>query len=213
MMKIYGGLLSPFVMRAVLAARAKGTDITVETFEAGIKSDAYLAMNPLGKMPLFCDGDFSLPESAVIADFFEDTLRGPSLYPADPKEKARVRLIARFADLLIVPELSVLFNARANPDAVPAAMEKLAAALGHIEHFRTDADTFVVGTMFTAADAALIPLFFFFDAFAKTLNTDTLLSSRPTLQAYWDRMKASDIGSRAVKEQGAALASFFAQPR
>ena len=213
MMKVYGGLLSPFVMRAVLAARAKGTDISVEMFAAGIKSDAYLAMNPLGKMPLFCDGDFSLPESAVIADYFEDTLPGPSLYPADPKEKARVRLIARFADLLIVPELSVLFNAKANPDAVPAAMEKLAASLGHIEHFRTDADTFAVGTAFTAADAALIPLFFFFDAFAQTLKTDVLLDGQPSLQAYWDRMKASDLGGRAVKEQGTALASFFAQPR
>ena len=72
-MKLYGGLLSPFVMRVVLTARAKGIELPVEMPEGGIKSDAFLALNPMGKMPCLVDGDFALPESSVIIDYLEDT--------------------------------------------------------------------------------------------------------------------------------------------
>jgi glutathione S-transferase len=212
-MKLYGGLLSPFVMRAMLAARAKGLDLRIEMPEGGIKSEAYLKLNPMGKMPCLVDGDFALPESAVIVDYIEETVDGPSLYPNDPKERARVRLINRMADLYLVPELTVLFRAREMADAVPGAIEKIGVALRNIEQFRRDSDQFVVGDRFTAADANLIPVLFFFDAFDANLQTGKLLDAQPRLKAWWERAKASELGSRAVQEQGMALKAFFSQPR
>ena len=212
-MKLYGGMLSPFVMRVVLAARAKGVDLPVEMPEGGIKCDAFLKLNPMGKMPCLVDGDFALPESAVIIDYIDDAAGGVPVYPADPQERARVRLISRMADLYLVPPLSILFNARENRDAVPGAIVKLGEALAHIEQFRRDSDSFIVGDSFTAADATLIPIFFFFDAFDATMQTGKLLDAQPRLKAWWERAKASDLGGRAVAEQGAALKAFFSQPR
>lgn len=208
-MKLYGGLLSPFVMRALLAARAKGADLRVEMPEGGIKSEAFLKLNPMGKMPCLVDGDFVLPESAVIVDYIEETAGGPSLYPADPRERARVRLIARMADLYIVPDLVVLFRARENPDAVPAALERIGVALGNIDRFRRDDDRFAVGDRFTVADATLIPLFFFFDAFDGQMGTGRLVAAHPRLQAWWDAAKAGELGARAVREQAMALKAFL----
>jgi glutathione S-transferase len=204
-MKLYGAMLSPFVMRVVLTARAKGIDLPVEMPEGGLKTDAYLALNPMGKMPCLVDGDFALPESAVIIDYVEEVGGGGSIYPADPQERARVRLLCRMADLYIVPELVHLFRARENRDAVPGALERLGPALANLDRVRRDSDVFAVGDRFTAADATLIPIFFFFDAFAKPFGTDKLVAAQPRLEAWWARAKASELGSRALAEQAEGM--------
>jgi glutathione S-transferase len=209
-LKLYGGLLSPFVMRPVLAARAKGHDLPVEQFPGGIKCDEYLALTPTAKMPLLVHGDFALPESQPITDYLDAALPGPALVPADAQGAARVRLLVRLADVYIVPHLGGLFGARDKPEGVPAAMAGMAAALGYIEHFRTGSDEFAHGDSFTQADAAFIPLFFFLDALDAGLGTAKLLDATPGLAAWWSRAKASDIGARAVAEQAAGLKAMFA---
>ena len=207
-MKLYGGLLSPFVMRVALGARFKGLDLPVESFEGGIKSEAYLKLNPLGKMPLLVDGDFALPESAVILDYVDEVGGGASLYPGDAKTRARVRLVARLADLYLMPEIGTLFRARQDPSVVPGALEKIGKVLGDIAHFRNEADSFAVGDSFTAADATLIPMFFFLDAFAM-MGTGKLLDAQPGLKGWWERAKASDLGKQAVEQQDKALKAFM----
>jgi glutathione S-transferase len=204
-MHLYGSAVSPFVMRPVLVARAKGHEINPEPFEGGIKSDAYRALSPMAKMPLLVDGDFALPESQIIAEYLDATLAGPSLWPAGAQEAARARLIVRLVDLNVVPHLGGLFRGRENPDSVAPALAGLAEGLGFIAHFRKDSDVFAVGNSFTMADAALIPIFFFFDVFNKSMGTGALISAQPALAAWWDRAKASELGSRCVAEQSAGL--------
>jgi glutathione S-transferase len=206
-MKLLGGLLSPFVMRVVLAGRMKGHEIAVEMPEGGIKSDAYLALNPMGKMPCFIDGDFALPESAVIAEYLEETLAGPKLLPADPRERAKVRLLARMTDLYLVPALTPVFRARENPDAVPAALEALATALAQLEAVRPTGVTHAATNGWSIADATMMPVFFFLDAFDR-LGTARLLDSTPGLKSWWAMAKATPEGARMMAEQGAALAAF-----
>ncbi|MFZ4688475.1 MAG: glutathione S-transferase family protein [Polymorphobacter sp.] len=204
-MHLYGGALSPFVMRPVLVARAKGHALEPEAFDGGIKSDAYRALSPMAKMPLLVDGDFALPESQVIADYLDATLPGPALVPSDPREAARTRLLVRLADVNLVPHLGGLFRGRDNPEGVGPAKAGLAEALGFIQHFRKDSDSFAIGDSFTIADAALIPLFFFFDAFDRGMQTGALVAAHPGLAAWWAHAKATDIGSRCVAEQAAGL--------
>jgi glutathione S-transferase len=204
-MHIYGSKLSPFVMRPVLAARAKGHELEPEDFEGGIKSDAYRALSPIAKMPLLVDGDFALPESQPITDYLDRKLSGPKLAPEDPQAAARTRLIVRIADIYLVPNLTGIFRGREQPEGVPAALAGLADALGYIEHYRDAGDEFVVGDAFSVADATLIPLFFFLDVFNKSLGTGKLVADRPGLAAWWARAKASELGSRCLAEQSAAL--------
>ena len=202
---IYGAAVSPFVMRPVLAARAKGLDISPETFEAGIKSDAYRALTPMAKMPLLVDGDFSLPESQVIAEYLDAALPGPALMPIEARAAARVRLVVRLADLNLVPHIGGLFRGRDNPDGIAPAKAGLAEGLGFIEHFRNAGHVFAVGDAFTLADAALIPLFYFFDAFDRTMQTGALVAANPGLAGWWDRARASELGARCCAEQAASM--------
>ena len=210
-MRLYGVALSPFVMRPLLVARAKGHDLALEIPEGGIKSDAFLAMSPMAKIPLLHDCDFHLPESQVIAEYLDTVLPGPKMISADPKTAARERLLVRLADVYLVPELGGVFNAREKPEGLAPVLEKLALAMGYIEHFRRAGDSFAVGDKFSIADAALIPLFFFFDAFSASMPTAELIAARPGLAAWWARAKASELGTRAVAEQAEGLKAMMAQ--
>ncbi len=209
-MKLYGVNLSPFVMRPLLVARAKGHDLALDLPEGGIKSDDYVAMSPMAKMPLLVDGDFCLPESQVIAEYLDSVLSGPKMISADPQLAARERLICRLADVYVVPELGGLFNARDKPEGVAPALIKLELALGYLEHFRHAGDSHAVGERFSIGDAALIPLFFFFDAFGQ-LGTAELVAARPGLAAWWAHAKASELGSRAVAEMDEGLKAMMAR--
>jgi glutathione S-transferase len=209
-MKIYGGKLSPFVMRPLLVARAKGHEMEPEDFPGGIKSPEYTALSPMAKMPLLVHGDFALPESQVIADYLDAVLPGPALLPADAQAAAMVRLLVRIADVYVVPNLTALFRGRENPDALPAALQAMGEALGYIEHFRDAAHSHAVGDQFTQADAALIPLFFFLDSLDAMAGTSKLLAERPSLAAWWERAKASALGARAVAEQAAGMQALMA---
>lgn len=209
-MILYGGKLSPFVMRPLLVSRAKGAEVPLASFEGGIKSAEYLALCPTGKMPLLVDGDLALPESQVIADYLDLALPGPKLVPDDAAGTAKVRLLVRLADTYVVPQLGGLFRGRENPAGVPDALKGMGEALGYIEHYRNADDTFAYGNSFTLADAALIPLFFFLDALDGPMPTKALVAAQPGLAAWWARAKASPLGAQAIAEQAEGLKQMMA---
>jgi glutathione S-transferase len=49
-------------------------------------------------VPVLEEGDFVLPESAVINEYLEDRYPEPSLWPADPAERAAGRLLVHRFD-------------------------------------------------------------------------------------------------------------------
>ena len=109
-MKLYGALASPYVARVVLLARAKALDLVPAMPAGGIKSPAYLALNPFGKMPTLDHDGQALIESQVICEYLEDLHPAPALMPADPLGRARVRTLCRVLDLYVAPESGVLFR-------------------------------------------------------------------------------------------------------
>lgn len=195
-------------MRCVMAARFKGENLLVEMPAAGIKAPDYLALNPMGKMPTLVDGDFALPESAVIVEYLDEVLDGPKLLPDGPESRALARLLARVGDIYIVPALTPIFQARQNPDAVPAAIEKMREALGYLEALRPRHAACLAGPEPTIADATVMPLFFFLDAFDARFGTAGLIAERPGLAAWWEARKRTELGALMMSEMAAALAAF-----
>jgi glutathione S-transferase len=155
-MKLYGSLASPYVARCWLTVAAKGGGADLEAYEGGIKSDSYLAMNPMGKMPLLVDGKTSIPESGVICEYLDQTLPGPALIPTDAAGQARVRLLCRVADLyLFPPAVSLLRLPKdGDADAIQTAKANTVAAFGYVEHFLPDTG-FAYGNSLTLADVTL----------------------------------------------------------
>jgi maleylpyruvate isomerase len=54
----------------------------------------YTALNPQGLIPTLQDGDFTLSQSLAILEYLEEMKPSPSLLPADPRGRARVRQLA-----------------------------------------------------------------------------------------------------------------------
>ncbi len=155
-MKLYGSLASPFVARCWLTVTAKGGGADLEMYDGGIKSDSYLALNPMGKMPLLVDGDTSLPESGVICEYLDETLPGPALMPKDVAAQARVRLLCRIVDLYVFPPVVSLLRLPKDGDAesIETAKADTVAGLNHLEHFLANTG-FACGTSLTLADITL----------------------------------------------------------
>jgi glutathione S-transferase len=202
-MKLFGNALSPFAMRVILAARYKRIDLPIEA-PPGTRTPEYLALNPIGKVPVLCDGELVLPESQVILAYLEDRFPSPTLYPGDAASRANVRLMCRLIDNYSVPSFGPFL---AN-DAVgiATALQKIDASLGFIDHFRREGE-FASGAAFSAADCAFIPFFHIFEQLGGAgFPAWELVRKRPRLEAYWARAKQTDLGAFATTAIDAAVA-------
>lgn len=110
-MKLYTAANSNFGARVALAARAKGVALVAEPLPAGgLKSAAFLAINPIAKIPvLVLDDGAALPESEVILRYLEARFPEPSLLPPVADEKARIDLACRVLELYVIAPVIRLF--------------------------------------------------------------------------------------------------------
>jgi glutathione S-transferase len=210
-MKLYSVDRSPFGSRVRAAIEFKG--LSVERLgapEGGIKAPAYLALNPIGKLPTLVLGDGrALPESQVILDYLEDMAPRPTLYPGDAFDRAIARLIPRIVDLYLLSTLFELFAhldpAKRDEDAVAAIFARFGAALDHIEPHLAD-QGFAVRGAFSAADCALAPALFWV-ATANRLFGRAAPGARPRLAAYWAMAKTDARLGPLVADMGTDLAT------
>ena len=208
-MKLYGSLASPYVARCWLTIAAKGGGVDLEIYEDGIKSGSYLAMSPIGKMPLLVDGGTSIPESAVICEYLDATLPGPALMPADAAGQARVKLLGRLTDIYVYPAVTALLRLPADGDseAIKTASTDALASLDYLEHFFADGG-FAYGNALTLADATVHggvslarPMF------AKH-GVENILDGRPRLAAWWAAINDNETLKPALDEIQEAVAAF-----
>ena len=94
-------VLCPYVQRAVIALKEKGVDFERIDVDLADKPAWFLKISPLGKVPLLKVGDDVIFESAVIAEFLEDTV-APTLHPADPVRRADHRAWIEFASVVLL---------------------------------------------------------------------------------------------------------------
>lgn len=204
-MKLLGSALSPFAMRVILAARYKRIALPVEP-PPSTRTREYLALNPIGKVPVLRDAELVLPESEVILAYLEDRFPSPTLYPGDPAERANVRLMCRLIDNYSVPSFGPFL---ANDAAgIATALQKIDSSLGYIDHFRRDGE-FASGSVFSAADCAFIPFFHIFEQLDSGFGTWKFVQKRPRLEAYWSRTKQTELGAFARSAIDEAVAEWM----
>ncbi|MNK09564.1 Maleylpyruvate isomerase [compost metagenome] len=79
------------------------------------RAPEYLALNPQGLLPSFVTDDGAvLTQSLAIIEYLDETSPAPSLLPADPVQKAKVRAVAQAVacDIHSVQNLKVLQRLR-----------------------------------------------------------------------------------------------------
>ncbi len=217
-MKLYGLPFSSFTMRVSLAARIKGHDLPLETPLGGtLQSPEFKAASPMGRIPLLEEADgWRLCESGAIVDYLDETLDGPPLHPATPRERARARAMIAIADSELGPglrhfALQRMFRAYDAPDRLAYGREQVALALTGLERVGLGETRWAIGDAPGAADCALIPMLVFCDMFATHFDAGPLLDGHAAVQAYWDRARADPLGVFAAETMGAIVPIIMAR--
>jgi glutathione S-transferase len=208
-MKLISAPLSPFAARVRLSIYRKALDIEiVSPPSGGTKDEAFLALNPMGQIPLLVlDSGEAIPESATIVEYIEDVFPTPSLRPAKPEDLARARLFLRLPDIYFenAPRTLLMMRdpAKRDPTVVEKAMSALDRGLAYIDHY-IDAAPWAVGGRPSIADSALIPVLNAVGLVGLVYGRPDVISRFASLGAYWSQARDEAINARVIAEQLAA---------
>lgn len=213
-MKLYDSTISPYASRVRLQIYYKGLPVEmVKVAQGGTKTDAFRAINPLEKIPTLDDGGFYLPESSAIGEYLEDTHPTPSLRPADPKARARMRVIYNIADQYVMTPLYDLFDqidpSKRQQAVVDEKLAELNKALEALSHFLDDGK-YAVGGSPSLADCALVPVLFFATAIGPAFGLPDVFAKAPKVGAHYKALQADAPVQKLVAELTKGLADYMA---
>jgi glutathione S-transferase len=146
MITLYDAPRCPYCARVRIVLAEKGAEYETVEIDLSDRPDWLYEKNPLGKVPVFEEDGFVLPESEVIMEYLEERYPEPALLPADAEDRALVRLrIDRFDT-----NLGDAYYSLRRGDEHGA--ERLAHCLGFIERYLADGPR-----PYTLADIAYLP--------------------------------------------------------
>ena len=96
---LYDAPRCPYCARVRIVVAEKGIEVEVVEIDLSDRPAWLYEKNPAGKVPVWEEDGWALPESAVISEYLEELHPDPPLLPADPAQRAAARLLVfRFDD-------------------------------------------------------------------------------------------------------------------
>lgn len=185
--------LCPFVQRSVITLREKGIDYDITYIDLRNKPDWFLAISPLGKVPVLKYGDEVLFESAVINEFLDEVSPG-SLLADEPFAKATQRAWIEYASQVLMNQY-MLGNA-SSADDYQTQLSAFEQKLAQLQQLLGE-QAFFSGDTLGLLDTSIIPVFTRLAVIKDKLNTD-LLQGYPALAAYSERVLARESVAGSV---------------
>jgi glutathione S-transferase len=173
-----------------------GAPYRIEVLDYGttMKAPAYLAVNPMGKVPAIRHGETVVTEGAAICAYLADAFPQAGLAPAPDRRGDYYRWLF-FAAACVEPAMAnhaagwdpatPELQARFGYGSYPLVMDTLAKALAGRRH--------VAGTSFSAADVYLGSMLGFGMQFG-------VIDKRPEFEAYWNGLKDRPARLRALQQ-------------
>jgi glutathione S-transferase len=207
-MKLYSGDLSPYSARVRMQIYAKGIkDIALE-WPAAFGTPKFREQFPIGRIPVLDIDGAMMPESGVIAEYLEEIYPTPSLLGADPRERARIRTLARIGDIYIMNNVFLVTPQGRRSTRNDGVRDLLAGqairGVEALEHFVGEAG-FACGERLSLADCALAPALFLIETVLPTVDVDDPIPSCPKVAAYWAAIQQNEHGARVVGEMKRGL--------
>jgi glutathione S-transferase len=149
---LYNAARCPYVARVRIVLAEKGIDYEAVEIDLSDRPAWFYEKNPVGRVPVIEEDDGRpLPESAVIMEFLEERYPEPALLPADPDDRARVRLLIFRDGDLTSPYYALRRGEEGARDEFDAALGRFDALLGE--------QPYLGGAEYGLADIALVPWF------------------------------------------------------
>lgn len=180
-------------------------ELRVLPFPPRVFARDYLAINPLGTIPYYMEGDVRMTESSMICHWLAMRCDAPKLRvdPDEPGHAAYLNFVSYGEATLTFP-LAVHFrytSVEPEPRRIPQAAEDyrrfFAGRLKWIEPVLA-VNEWLCGDRFTAADISVGYAL----RFARTLNLESDL--KPQLTQYLDRLEQREGFQRAISRESKA---------
>ncbi len=191
--------LCPYVQRAAIVLAEKGLRFERRDIDLANKPQWFLDCSPLGKTPVLLVDGRAVFESAAICDFLDES-HGPALHPTDVLERAQHRAWIAFASETLQTiagfysapdEASLLVKAR----ELRTKFSQLETALATANH----SAGFFAGSRFSLVDAAVAPVFRYFDVFDQIADFG-VFSNIPRVTAWRAALHARKSVVEAVSQ-------------
>ena len=163
---LIGSPISPFVRKVLAACAIKGVEVRVDPISPFLGDEGFSKISPLRRIPVWIEGDFTLCDSSAIVQYIEETRPGPSLWPADPRDRAQARWLEEYGDTRLFEVLGWklffeialkprFFGGEADPAIVAHARDvELPEVLDYLESVSPQ-DGFLFGETVGVADFAV----------------------------------------------------------
>lgn len=175
-------------------------EVKVLQYGPEMKSAEFLALNPMGKVPVITHGDIVVTETAAICAYLADQFTGKQLAPAldSPERATYYRWLFFAAGPLEMATTAKAYNWRLDADnAAAAGCGLYQDTLNALETALTKGP-YICGEQFTAADVYVgshIEWGMMFDT----------LEKRPAFTEYVQRLQAREAAIRANKLDDALI--------
>jgi stringent starvation protein A len=146
---LYDADRCPYCARVRIVLAEKGLEFEVVVVDLDDRPAWIYEKNPLGRVPVLEEDDFLLPESEVINEYLDERWPEPPLWPADPGERARARLLVHRFDELGRPYYAL----RRDEDGARGRLDAQLAGLASL----LERQPFLTGREFGLADVAYVP--------------------------------------------------------
>ncbi|HYE44690.1 MAG TPA: glutathione S-transferase family protein [Caulobacter sp.] len=192
---VYGFQVSTYVNIVRLVLAEKGADYRFHDLAGEMGGPRHLALHPFGRVPVIDHDGFVLYETAAIALYLDEALPGPSLQPAEVRDRARmhrwISTVNAYSypymafhlghERLIYPALGI------EPDekVVAAALPKIDRCLEVMAADLADGRDYLVGG-FSLADLFALPSL---TTLARTPEGAARLPAHPAVLAWLARMQ------------------------
>jgi glutathione S-transferase len=197
---VIGNPVSPYVRKVLAACAVKGVEVEIDPITPFLGDDAFESLSPLRRVPVWIEGDVVLNDSSVICEYIEETRPGPSLWPADPVQRARARWLEEFGDTrlgeLLIWKLFFrlalqprLFGVDADPAETELTRSQLPETFDYLESV-TPETGYLFGPTAGMADFSVAAPFM--NAAVVGVTVDA--ARWPRLAAWLERMEASPLG-------------------
>ena len=204
MIKLYGFPMSNYFNMVKVVLLEKGIDFeVVETMPS--QEDDYLSKSPMGKVPAIETDQGFLSEASVIMEYLEDSHGGPSFFPSDPLEKARVRELMKEMELYIelpartcFPE--TFFGGKVSDEVKESAQAALAKGIACLKR-NGKFSPYVAGSELTYADFIFMYSANLAGAVAKRLWGTDLLAEIPEAKALLAQLGERDSAKQVAADQ------------
>lgn len=212
-MKLYSAALSLFSRKVEIALYEKALTFErvmvpfTQSHGYSPKHPDVIAANPKGQVPVLIDGSLTLYDSTVILEYLEDAYTDPPLYPDEPAERARCRLLDLFADeIMLVPLRSLMHRTGPRPDprrweAAEASAEQAGTVLD--SHFATLERRLQDRPWFCGAFSAADISVFMAVLYCQRLGGPSL-DSHPALSAWYRKLSMRPAFAQVASEIAAA---------